>query len=43
MTIAKLIAAETMIIVVCSAVLCGIMMVAVQSISNDILRMLYIR
>ncbi len=43
MTIAKLIAAEIMIIVVCSAFLCGIMMVAVQSISNDIVRMLFIR
>jgi putative ABC transport system permease protein len=42
-TIAKLIAAEIMIIVVCSAFLCGIMMVAVQSISNDIVRMLFIR
>jgi len=43
MTIAKLIAAEILIIVVCSAFLCGIMMVAVQSISNDIVRMLFIR
>ncbi len=43
MTIARLIAAEILIIVVCSAFLCGIMMVAVQSISNDIVRMLFIR
>jgi putative transposase len=43
MTIAKMIAAEILIIVVCSAFLCGIMMVAVQSISNDIVRMLFIR
>jgi putative ABC transport system permease protein len=43
MTIAKLIAAEILIIVACSAVLCGIMMFAVQSISNDLVRMLFIR
>ncbi|MGD8211169.1 MAG: hypothetical protein PVH37_19490 [Desulfobacterales bacterium] len=43
MTIAKLIAAEIMIIVVSSAVLCSLMMVAVRSVSNDLLRMLIIR
>ena len=43
MTIAKLIAAEIMIIVFSSAVLCGIMMVAVRSVSNDLVRMLFIR
>jgi putative ABC transport system permease protein len=43
MTIAKLIAAEIMIIVFSSAVLCSIMMVAVRSVSNDLVRMLFIR
>ena len=43
MTIAKLIAAEIIIIVVSSAVLCSIMMVAVQSVANDLVRMLFIR
>jgi putative ABC transport system permease protein len=43
MTIAKLIAAEFMIIVFSSAVLCSIMMVAVQCISNDLVRLLFIR
>ena len=43
MTIARLIAAEIMIIVFSSAVLCGIMMVAVRSVSNDLVRMLFIR
>lgn len=43
MTIARLIAAEIMIIVVSSALLCSIMMVAVQSVSNDLVRMLFIR
>jgi putative ABC transport system permease protein len=43
MTIAKLIAAEIMIIVVSSAVLCSLMMVAVRSVSNDLVRMLFIR
>jgi putative ABC transport system permease protein len=43
MTIAKLMAAEIMIIVFSSAVLCGIMMVAVRSVSNDLVRMLFIR
>jgi putative ABC transport system permease protein len=42
MTIAKLIAAEIMIIVFSSAVLCGIMMFGVRSISNDLVRMLFI-
>jgi putative ABC transport system permease protein len=43
MTIAKLIAAEIMIIVFSSAVLCSIMMVGVRSVSNDLVRMLFIR
>ncbi|MBT8331209.1 MAG: hypothetical protein KJP06_02670 [Deltaproteobacteria bacterium] len=43
MTIAKLIAAEIMIIIFSSAVLCSIMMVAVLSVSNDLVRMLFIR
>ena len=43
MTIAKLIAAEIMIIVFSSAVLCSIMMVAVRSVSNELVRMLFIR
>jgi putative ABC transport system permease protein len=43
MTTAKLIAAEIMIIVVSSAVLCSIMMIVVRSISNDLVRMLFIR
>ena len=43
MTIAKLIAAEIMIIVMSSAVLCSFMMVAVRSVSNELVRMLFIR
>ncbi|CAB1058993.1 hypothetical protein D1BOALGB6SA_3751 [Olavius sp. associated proteobacterium Delta 1] len=43
MTIAKLIAAEIMIIVFSSAVFCSIMMIAVRSMSNDLVRMLFIR
>jgi putative ABC transport system permease protein len=43
MTIAKLVAAEIAIIVFSSAVLCGIMMVAVRSVSNDLVRMMFIR
>ena len=43
MMIAKLIAAEIMIIVFSSAVLCGIMMVAVRTVSSDLVRMLIIR
>ena len=43
MTITRLIAAEIMIIIFSSAVLCGIMMVAVRSVSNDLVRMLFIR
>jgi len=43
MTIVKLIAAEIIIIVFSSAVLCSIMMVAVRSVSNDLVRMLFIR
>jgi putative ABC transport system permease protein len=43
MTIAKLIAAEITIIIFSSAVLCGIMMVGVRSVSNELVRMLFIR
>jgi putative ABC transport system permease protein len=43
MTIAKLIAAEIMIIVFSSAVLCSFLMLAVSSVSNDVVRMLFIR
>ena len=43
MTIAKLIAAEILIIVFSSTVLCSIMMVAVKSVANDLVRMLFIR
>jgi putative ABC transport system permease protein len=43
MTIAKLIAAEIIIIVFSSAVLCSIFMIGVRSISNDLVRMLFIR
>ena len=43
MTIAKLISAEIMIIVLSSAVICSIMMVAVQGISSDLVRLLFIR
>jgi putative ABC transport system permease protein len=43
MTIAKLIAAEIMIIVFSSAVLCSIMMFAVRSVSNDLVRRLFIQ
>jgi putative ABC transport system permease protein len=43
MTVARLIAAEIMIIVFSSAVLCGVMMIGVRSVSNDLVRMLFIR
>jgi putative ABC transport system permease protein len=43
MTIAKLIGAEIMIIVFSSALLCSILMVAVRSVSNELVRMLFIR
>ncbi|MGW8325275.1 MAG: ABC transporter permease, partial [Desulfobacterales bacterium] len=43
MTIAKLVAAEIMIIILSSAVLCGIMMIAVHTVSNDLVRILFIR
>jgi len=43
MTVAKLIAAEIIIIVFSSAVLCSIMMIGVRSVSNDLVRMLFIR
>jgi putative ABC transport system permease protein len=43
LTIAKLLAAEIMIIVFSSAVLCSIMMFAVRSVSNDLVRRLFIQ
>ena len=43
MTIVKLMAAEIMIIVLASAVLCSIMIFAVQNISHELVRMLFIR
>jgi putative ABC transport system permease protein len=43
MTIVKLIAAEIMIIVFSSAVLCNLMMFGVHNVSNDLVRMLFIR
>ena len=43
MTIAKLLAAEILIIVISSAALCGIMMVIVHQYTNDLVRMLFIR
>jgi len=43
MTIAKLITAEILIIIVSSAVLCSIMMFAVGVVSNELVRMLFIQ
>ena len=43
LTIMKLMAAEIMIIILASAVLCTIMMFAVQNISHELVRMLFIR
>jgi len=43
MTIVKLMAAEIMIIVLASAVLCSVMIFAVQNISHELVRMLFIR
>ena len=43
LTITKLIAAEIMIIVFSSVVLCAILMVGVSSVSNELVRMLFIR
>lgn len=43
MTILKLMAAEIMIIVLASAVLCTIMMFAVQNMSHDLVRILFVR
>ena len=43
LTIVKLMAAEIMIIVLTSAVLCSIMIFAVQNISHELVRMLFIR
>ena len=42
-TIAKLLMAEILIIVVVSGVLCGMMMMAVNIYANDLVRMLFIR
>lgn len=42
LTIVKLLAAEMLLIVVSSAVLCGIMLVAVGQFTNDLVRMLFI-
>ena len=43
LTIAKLLAAEILIIVTSSAVLCGIMLMVVHQFTNDLVRMLFIR
>jgi putative ABC transport system permease protein len=43
MTIARLLAAEILIIVLTSAVLCSIMMLVVGHASNDLVRMMFIR
>ncbi|MFC1858491.1 hypothetical protein ACFL9U_10785, partial [Thermodesulfobacteriota bacterium] len=43
MTIAKLLGAEILIILLTSAVLCSIMMVAVHLYANDLVRMMFIR
>jgi len=43
LTIAKLLAAEILIIITSSAVLCGIMLMVVNQFTNDLVRMLFIR
>jgi len=43
MTIAKLLSAEILIIILASAVLCGILMMPVHLYANDLVRMLFIR
>jgi len=43
MTTAKLIAAEIVIIIFSSAVLCSVLMVVVRSVANDLVRMLFIK
>lgn len=43
MTITKLIGAEILIIVFSSTMLCGLMIMAVHTVSNDLVRMLFIR
>ena len=43
MTTAKLIAAEIVVIIFSSAVLCSVLMVVVRSVSNDLVRMLFIK
>jgi putative ABC transport system permease protein len=43
MTIARLVASEIFIIVFTSGVLCGVMIMVVNQISNDLVRMLFIR
>ncbi len=43
MTIARLLGAEILIIVLMSGVLCGLMVFLVNQFSNDLVRMLFIR
>jgi putative ABC transport system permease protein len=43
MTIVKLMAAEIMIIVLASAILCAVLMFVVQNMSHDLVRMLFVR
>ena len=43
MTIARLLGAEILIIVLMSGVLCGVMVFLVNQFSNDLVRMLFIR
>jgi putative ABC transport system permease protein len=43
MTIAKLIGAEILIVVFSSAIFCSLMIIAVHTVSNDLVRMLFIR
>ena len=43
MTTAKLIAAEIVVIIFSSAVLCSVLMVVVRSVANDLVRMLFIK
>jgi len=42
LTIAKLLAAEIMIIMAASGLLCGILLIVVNRASNDLVRMLFI-
>ena len=43
LTIARLVSAEIFIIVLTSGLLCGVMILAVNQVSNDLVRMLFIR